>query len=155
MSNPENISKNVKVTMVQAPVADGTASVGAGNLVDMQNFDSVMFLGIVGTQSATDVSTLKVQTAAATSGAWSDFTGATIASTAGGDDGFFGIDVPRPQARYVRSFLTNDTGTEYGGTLAIQYGARKMPTTHGTSTQISTGNALPIVLSVKQTTSDA
>ena len=53
-----NLSKDVKVTLVQAPLADGQTDPDSGS-VDMRGFEGVMFLGIVGTVTGSGTASLK------------------------------------------------------------------------------------------------
>jgi len=141
-----HLSRNVKKTLCQAPLA--AASTGrAGAAVDMANWDGVEFAGSLGTYGTTSFATLKAQVSTSTT-SWTDLTGATASSTAGVDDKLLIVDVFRPRQRYVRPFLTqHGTGGEYGGTIASQYGARKLPVTHASTTL-----AAAAVLTVPQTT---
>lgn len=146
-----NLSKDCKITFVQAPLASGGTD-PASNYVDMSGYDGVLFIGCLGTAGSTDVCTLAAQGSTATgSTTFVSITSATQTSTAGLDDKFFAIDVYRPRTRYVKTLLTRSAAVEYGGTVAIQYGGRRVaPVTHGTSTAVSTGT--PVAFVVPQTT---
>ena len=142
-----HLVKNVKKTLVQAPLAVAASTSRASAHVDMANFDGVEFTGTLGTYASTANAALKVQVSTSTT-SWADLSGATASSTASKADGLLIIDVPRPRQRYVRTFLTHTTtGGEYGGTVASQYGARKLPVSHASTTL-----AAAAVLTVPQTT---
>jgi hypothetical protein len=128
-----NLSKNVKVTLVQAPLADGQTDPDSA-AVDMQGFEGVMFVGIVGTVTGSGTAALKASQSADNVN-FNDLAGAAVTGAAGGSDKFFVLDVYRPFDRYVRTTLTRAAANSiYGGTIAIQYGARKRPTIHDATT---------------------
>jgi hypothetical protein len=53
-----NLSKDVKITLVQPPLADGQTDPDSA-AVDMQGFEGVMFVGILGTVTADGTACLK------------------------------------------------------------------------------------------------
>lgn len=128
-----NLSKNVTITMVQAPLADGQTDPDSA-AVDMQGFEGVMFVGIVGTVTGSGTAALKASQSS-DNVTFNDLAGAVVTGAAGGSDKFFVLDVYRPLDRYVRTTLTRAVANSiYGGTIAIQYGAHKKPTTHDAAT---------------------
>lgn len=134
--------KNNRCTMVQAPVANSSA---ASSYVDMANCDGVTFIGHLGTCGSTDFVTLAAWGATSTSSTGTAISGATKSTTAGFDDDVITVEVSRPRTRYVKTHLAASAAVEYGGTTAIQYGFRVMPTTAGST-------ALAPVIKVPQTT---
>ena len=129
----ENLSKILKVTMVQAPLVSGGTD-PASSYVDMSGFDSVMFLGNLGTAGSTDVATLAAWGATSTASTGTAITGATVTSTAGFDDDVIVLEISRPRERYIKTHLTNSAAIEWGGTNAIQGNPRVMPITPGSTT---------------------
>ena len=128
-----NLSKNVKITMVQAPLADGHTDPDSA-AVDMQGFEGVMFVGIVGTVTGSGTASLKAAQSSDNSN-FSDLSGVVATGAAGGSDKFLVLDVYKPLERYVRTTLTRAVANSiYGGTIAIQYGAHKRPTVHDAAT---------------------
>jgi hypothetical protein len=128
-----NLSKNVKVTLVQAPLADGQTDPDSA-AVDMQGFEGVLFIGIVGTVTGAGKAALKAAQSSDNLN-FNDLSGVVAAGAAGGSDKFLVLDVYRPLERYVRTTLTrSDANSIYGGTIAIQYGAHKRPTAHDAAT---------------------
>jgi len=128
-----NLSKNVKITMVQAPLADGQTDPDSA-AVDMQGFEGVMFVGIVGTVTGSGTASLKAAQSSDNSN-FSDLSGVVATGAAGGSDKFLVLDVYKPLERYVRTTLTRAVANSiYGGTIAIQYGAHKRPTVHDAAT---------------------
>ena len=125
-----NLSKHVKISMVQNYLADG-AGASNSDSVDMSGFDGVMFVGIIGQQDASATAEIKAQQST-DNAAFNDLSGAVAISPVNSDNKFLVLDVYRPLERYVRSVLTRagTTNSEWGGTLAIQYMGSKKPTAH-------------------------
>jgi len=125
-----NLSKNVKLHLVQDGLADG-ASESDSDSVDMSGFDGVVFVGIIGAQA--DLATAAMQAEQSDDDTtFFPLAGAVVTSPVNSDDKFLVLDVYRPLKRYVRTELIRaGTGnTTWGGTLAIQYMGSKKPTTH-------------------------
>jgi hypothetical protein len=128
-----NLSKDVKVTLVQAPLADGQTDPDSSS-VDMQGFEGVLFIGIVGTVTGSGTASLKASQSSDNS-TFNDLSGVVATGSAGGSDKFLVLDVYKPLDRYVRTTLTRAVANSiYGGTIAIQYGAHKKPTIHDAAT---------------------
>lgn len=130
-----NLAKNVKVTRVMNAQSAGTTDVN-GSVVDMEGFEGVCFLVFFGTIDANAVTSIKAQ-----QGAESDLSDAadlegTKVSVADDDDNKVAIlDIYKPQERYVRVVVDRGTANAViDGAVAIQYGARELPTTHDSST---------------------
>ena len=129
-----NLGKSIVLDLVQAGLADGTTDPDSSS-VDMQGFEGVMFVGIIGAQDA--AATAAIQAAGSTDDStFADITGALATSPVNSDDKILVLDVYRPQDRYIRTTLTRagTTNTTWGGTLAIRYGAHNKPTTHTAAT---------------------
>lgn len=128
-----NLSKNVKITLVQAPLADGQTDPDSA-AVDMEGFEGVMFIGIVGTVTGAGTAALKASQSSDNVN-FNDLSGVVANGAAGGSDKFLVLDVYRPLDRYVRTTLTRAVANSvYGGTIALQYGAHKRPTVHDAAT---------------------
>jgi hypothetical protein len=128
-----NLGKNTKTTVVSNAVAAGTTAVDP-TAVDMQNFESVMFIVQFGTITASAVTSVKAQQSSdnGSSDAFADLegTGQTVADT--DDDLAFIIDIVNPQERYVKPYVSRGTANAVIESItAIQYGSRKMPVTQG------------------------
>ena len=130
-----NLSKNTKLTRVSNAVAAGTTDIN-GSVIDMQNWEGVMFIVLFGAITAGAVTSIKAQ-----QGTQSDLSDAadlegTSVSVADDDDNkAFYLDIYRPGERYVRPVV--DRGTQNAvvdGIVAIQYGPRKGPSTHDSTT---------------------
>lgn len=129
------LGKNTKITRVKASAVAGTSDINS-DIIDMANYEGVLFIVALGAITSGAVTSIKGQQGAASS--MSDAadlvgTGVTIADT--DDDKVVWLDIKNPQERYVRCVL--DRGTQNAvldGIIAIQYGPRKAPTTHDATT---------------------
>lgn len=126
--------KNVKVTPVAASAVAAQTEV-LTSVLDMQGYDGVMFIALLGDVTATSVLTLtaKGNTASSTSSPTPVTQVATAAFTAGAsdaDDKALVVDVYDPAMRYVFASLTRTTANAVvNGIVAIQYKAEYRPTT--------------------------
>ena len=64
-----NLSKEAGLTLATVPIAAGAAGTAAGATIDMMGFDSVTFLGIVGTHGTTCNVAMKAQTSTSSTAA--------------------------------------------------------------------------------------
>lgn len=121
-----NLLKNTKLTKVLALSASAGTALNTAS-VDMQGFEGVMFFGRMATNNAANFANLAQSIDDTT---FNDLLGTKVVP--GDDADSFCIDVYRPLERYVR--LEVDRGganTIVGDIYAIQYGARKAPTSQG------------------------
>jgi hypothetical protein len=131
-----NLSKNVEVVGVQAPLASGGTD-HASSYVDLKGFLGCQFVGYVGTAGATDTCKLQVWLSTSTSSTGHASTALSMTSTAGDDDKLIVLDVYRPKRRYVKTHLTRSAAVEYGGTVAVKYGADDAPVSSTGATLVS------------------
>jgi hypothetical protein len=110
-----NLSSQLKIRRVAAAAGAATTAVN-GSAVDMEGFESVVFLGSFGTAAADN--TLKAQASDDGSTGWADITGAITAP--GGTDGVQFLEVVRPQKRYIRVVATRGTSSTLESMWAIQ-----------------------------------
>ncbi len=130
-----NLSKNVKISQVITPTAGAAATTDInGTTLDMSGFEGVAFIVTMGEITAGAVTSAKVQQDTASGmGTAADLAGTGITIADDDDEQVFVLDVPNPKERYVR--LVVDRGTQnavVASAIAIQYGARLAPTSHGT-----------------------
>lgn len=132
-----NLSKNAKISQAITPAAGVAAQTAINSTsVDMQGFESVLFILTMGAITAGGAQSINAaQSADDSSFADLEDTGQTIADD---DDGnVFYIDVVKPIDRYVRLEVARATQDSVVASCeAIQYGtpsARKTPTTHGST----------------------
>ena len=137
-----NLSKNAKTVVISNAVAAGTSDLTTLNSVDMQNYESVMFViqfGAIVSGAATSVKTQ--QSADDSSFADLEGTSQTVLDT--DDNKAFVIDIVKPLDRYVRPVVLRATqNSTIESITAVLYGARKMPITNditigGSETHVS------------------
>lgn len=133
-----NLSKSIKVTVVEAAATAGTSALTT-DVLDMSGYEGVMFLALTGDVTASSVLTLtvKANSANSVSSPTPVTQKATDAFTAGATDAdskVLMVDVYKPTLRYVFGVLTRaDQNAVVGGIIAIQYCATNMPTTQDAS----------------------
>lgn len=135
-----NLSKNVKVTRVMNAVAAGTGDSQNGSGVDMSGFEGVVFIAAFGTLTDGAVTTLKAQQDTVSNFATAaDLAGTAMSIADTSDNDLLVLDIYRPSERYVRPVITRATANAViDGVIAIQYGARELPTTNDADTVAST-----------------
>jgi hypothetical protein len=133
-----NLSKSIKVSVVEAAATAGTSEL-VTDVLDMSGYEGVMFIALTGDVTASSVLTLtaKANTANHVSVPTPVTQAATDAFTAGATDAdskALMVDVYKPTKRYVFASLTRaDQNAVVGGIIAIQYGANNKPTTQHAS----------------------
>lgn len=133
----KNLLSNVKVTRVVAAVVAGQAAT-TGDILDMEGYEGVLFIAKFADVTNAAVLTLAAQGGNVAAGTdMATLAGSvthTAASDAGDDDDLLVLDVVKPIHRYIRPVLTSATQDAVkDGVIAIQYGARKVPITQGTT----------------------
>jgi len=133
-----SLLNEVKITRVANAAAAAQTEV-LSSVLDMQGYDGVMFVALLGDITATSVLTLtaKGNTASSTSSPTPVTQVATAAFTAGASDAdnkVLVVDVFDPELRYVFASLTRTTANAVvDGIIAIQYTAELRPTTQDAS----------------------
>lgn len=131
-----NLLNNVKVARVLAAVAAGQAT-SYSDILDMKGFQGVVFIAKLGDVAAGSVLTLAAQQNSANSETGMATLEGSVTHTAtstDADDNLLILDVVRPNERYVRAALTSATAdAAKSGILAIQYGAKEVPITQGST----------------------
>lgn len=122
-----NLSKRTKLTLVQAQATAATSTVETSS-VDMEGWDGVIFFGKVATKATNNIATVEQSEDDASFAALAV---ATVTPTVNGNS--FLIDVFRPLERYLRVSVARGTSTALGDIYALQYTARKMPPTQGST----------------------
>lgn len=123
-----NLSKNVKVVLAKAGQSSAGTAVNS-DVIDMQGFEGVMFVGSIATANAANFG--KLQQGQQSDGSdMADLAGTKVVPGDNGDS--FLIDLYQPQERYVRCVVDRGgANTATGDIYAILYCARKAPTSHG------------------------
>lgn len=128
----DNFTKSHKLAVVEAAGAAAQTAL-TSDIVDMANYEGVVFIALTGDVTDTSVLGLNVEHGDASGGGDMADTTLSAAYTAGASDAdskMLVVDCFRPQKRYVRAVLTRTTANAVlGGIVAIQYGPRKQPVT--------------------------
>ncbi len=124
-----NLTKNVKVSLAKEAQTANTTAVNS-SIIDMQGFEGVVFVGTIGTANSGNYAKIQQGAASDLSDA-ADLEGTKVIPGDNGDS--FMIDVYRPTERYVRCVVTRGASTTTGDIYALQYGARKVPVSHGST----------------------
>ena len=131
----ESLLKNALFTKTSVAKAAGVDDITDGDIIDMQGYDSVCFVAILGEVTSGSVVTLKAycgDNSALSDGAYKTTTAAVTASGNDTDNNLMILDVVRPGKRYVRADLVIDTqNSVVDSIIAIQYNARTLPVTQG------------------------
>lgn len=123
----------VDVREIGAPVAAGAAIDNNSDIIDMANFEGVMFVASITDSVNTGVATLTIEQNDANSDTgMSALAGAVAMATSGANDDLNGqlliVDIYRPRERYVQAVRSSATANIAFGTMfAVLYGARKLP----------------------------
>lgn len=137
-----NLSKNIKIMEVEAPIALADDTDSNTDIIDMSGWDGVVFIVPVTDSVDTGVATLKAEDNSANSDTgMTHITGATATATSVANDDLNNqlliLDVYRPVERYVQGVLTSATANiAFGNTIAILYRGRKAPVTQPTATTL-------------------
>lgn len=137
------LNSDVKITRVSNAAAAGATDVNCTS-VDMEGFDGVLFVALLGTLTATQVTALHAQQSTDNS-SFADLEGSEAGPLADGDSNkCLVVDVCRPAERYVRAVVDRATANAViDGVIAIQYRARSRATAHATSVAFSTSVVEP------------
>lgn len=126
------LSKRTKISQVitvTAGAAGATAINGA--VIDMQGYEGVTFIIQLGAIVAGAVTSAKVQQDTVVGmGSAADLAGTNITIADSDDEKTIYIDVLKPTERFLRLVVSRATQNATLSAIAIQYGARKQPTTH-------------------------
>jgi hypothetical protein len=130
-----DLNANSKVTRVMNAVAAGTTDQNSTG-VDMAGFDSVTFVVLLGTLTATQVTSVKLQQSDVVGSGYTDLEGTDSGNLADDDDDqCVVVTCNRPTKQFVRATILRGTANAViDGVLAIQTMANAKPTTHDAST---------------------
>ena len=125
--------KEAKVTQCKSTVAAGTTDITDATVIDMADFEGVVFIASFGAITAGAVTSLKAAGLATSSptAITDDLAGtkATIIDT--DDDKCVVLSIHKPILRYIRPWIDRATqNAVLNSIVAIQYGAKKQPVTH-------------------------
>lgn len=138
-----NFDKNSVTTVVSNAVAAATTDIDP-TAVDMQNFESVMFIVTFGAITASAVTSIKAQQSE-DDATFNDLLGTAQAVADTDDNLAFIIDIVKPEERYIKPYVVRGTANAVvESIIAIQYGPRKSPTTNGATIGGSETHISPI-----------
>lgn len=139
------LNEFVKVTRVMNAVAAGTTAQNS-SVVDMTGWDGVKFILLIGTLSATQVTSLKAQQDVVVGfGGAADLAGTLTGPFADADGNkCLILDVYRPREPFVRCVVNRATANAViDGVIAIQYGPTAQSSTPAhDSTTVKTSKSL-------------
>jgi len=124
-------SKTIRVVNAQAA---GTTAVN-GSAVDTQGFESCRFVALLGTLTATQVTSIKIQGSDDGSTNWVDMTGTLVGPAADGDGNKILIsEIYKPSKRYVRCAVNRATANAViDGVIAELFVPYRAPVTADTT----------------------
>ena len=124
-----NLARNVRIARALNAVAAGQTDQNGG-IIDMANYEGVVFIAVLGTLASGAVTGLKVQMGNESNlSDAADLVGTAVSMTDSDDNKLLVLDIHRPAERYVRAVVTRGTAdATIDGVIAIQYGARILPT---------------------------
>ncbi|OPX87740.1 MAG: hypothetical protein A4E53_02362 [Pelotomaculum sp. PtaB.Bin104] len=129
----ESILKNCAIDKVLNNTAGGTGDTLNGDILDLQNYNSVCFILTTGNVVDTAVGTLKAycgNEAALGDGAYKTTTASFTANATNSDNKAVVLDVVRPGKRYVRAdFVRATADIPVESIVAVRYNARNIPVT--------------------------
>ncbi|KAF0097824.1 MAG: hypothetical protein FD144_4773 [Rhodospirillaceae bacterium] len=133
--NP-SLLNDVKITRVAIAAVAAQTDID-GDILDMAGYEGVVFIAKLGDVTDTSALELLAQQNDANSTSGMASLAGSAAFTAGAssaDDMLLVLDVYRPRERYVRPKLKRGTANAVvSGIVAIQYGARKLPQSQGST----------------------
>lgn len=122
-----------KIDKVLVATAAGTGDTLNGDILDLQDCDSVLGIAVLGDVDNTAVVTLKAFTgndAALGDGAYETVTATVTATATSADDKLLLLDIIKPGKRYCRFDLVRATANAVVDSIVgIRYNFRKIPTT--------------------------
>lgn len=128
-----SLLKESKLDKVLVATVAGFGDTLTGDILDMQDCDSVVGVAILGDVTATSVVTLKAYTgdeAALGDGAYETATATVTADATSADNKLLVLDVVKCGKRYVRFDVVRATANAVvDGVIAARYNFRTIPTT--------------------------
>jgi len=129
----KSLLKNCSIREVGAPISAANNTDSNSDIIDMQGYDGILFVGTVTDSVDGGVATLKVEQNDANADAgMAAITGAQAQATSAANDDLNDklliVDVYRPLKRYVQAVRTSATqNIAFGSLIAILYKGTKFP----------------------------
>ena len=128
-----SLLQEAKFDKVLVATVAGDTDTLTGDIVDLQDCDSVLGIAILGDVASTAVVTLKAYTgdvATLTDGAYEAVTATVTATATSADNKLLVLDIVKPGKRYVRFDVVRATANAVvDGVIAARYNFRVAPTT--------------------------
>lgn len=125
--------EDVKLRLVKAASAAAQTAINS-DVVDMADYDAVVFFTTAGTITASAVTTIKVQQSSDSGGTpdtWADLAGTSVAIADDDDGQTFGVQIIRPLERYLRLVVSRGiANAAIGEIYALQFGGDRLPITN-------------------------
>lgn len=126
------ITQNLEIREVGAPVAAGAAIDNNSDIIDMANYESVVFVAAITGSVATGVAALTVESNDANADAgMAAVTGAVATVTSGANNDIQGqllvVEIARPAKRFVQAVRTSATANITFGTVFAILKPRRRP----------------------------
>jgi len=137
----ENLLKSVEIAEVHEPISAGSSTDENTDIIDMKNWEGVIFIVPITDSVDTGVATLTIeQNTANSDSGMAALSGAAHAATSAANDDLNNtlliVDIFRPRERYVQGVITSATANiAFGTAIAIKYGPRKKPVSQGDTVQ--------------------
>ena len=132
----ESLLKASKIDKVLIATAVGTDDSLSGDILDLQDCDSVTGIAILGDVTTAAIVTLKAYTGdepALGDGAYESITATVTATATSADDKLLVLDIIKPGKRYCRFDLVRATANAVvNGVIGVRYNFRTIPTMQGT-----------------------
>jgi hypothetical protein len=119
----KQIMAGCKLTKVANPTTASATGDVDSDVLDMANYDGVVFFTSFGTANSSNSMKAKSHTTNTTAG--SDLTGTSVNSGSSDEDVW--VELYRPRQRYVHVKVVREAATKLGDIWALQYGARVHP----------------------------
>lgn len=131
----ESLLKAAKIDRVMTAQGAGTNDTLSGDILDLQNCDSVIAIAELGDVANTAVVSLKAYTgdnAALSDGAYETLYATVTATATSADNKLLVLDIVKPGKRYCRFDIVRATANAVvDGVVALRYNNRVIPVTQG------------------------
>ena len=130
-----NLSRAAKVTRVGNAEVAGQGDINSSS-VDTKSLESVQFMALLGSITATAVVSLKAQQSSDNGIAddWTDLAGTGVSVPDSASNGIAILDISSPRKRFVRAVISRGVANAaIDGIIALQYEAQVSPVEHDSS----------------------
>lgn len=133
----QHLLENVALAYVADAIAAANNTDSDSAAVDTQGYEGVLFVTPITDSVDGGVATATAMQCDTSNGTFAALSGAAATVTSADDDDLNGkllvVDVYKPRERYLKLNLTSATqNIAFGATVAIAYGARRLPITQDT-----------------------